>query len=177
MKGEIVTLSGTPLDGLIRLEHRGHFGGRRDLVVHVLKMAGGGPRWNPLPSAPTRLELGPDAIGWPVYEIPVLRMEQSLLQARAREPSPIEMADSGTANTEAPITIVEVHRKSPRTPRAYADAELFAWWILDSVSWSVAVRGRSLGVRKSVVVLDTLKAQQAGLLSAADGSLWTPRRQ
>ncbi len=181
MKGEILTLCGSPLDGLVQVEDRGprKKTGRRELVVHVLAGMKGGNRWNPLPESCARFDAtrtGPDGLLWPTWLIPADRLHHDLLADRAIEPDHTRPQPPGNEES-APFMITEqVIGPQKHQRRRHDDPGAFAWAVLDSLQFVTAARAdpeRSRGIRMATVVVDLIAVQSAGLLRDVHGNLWT----
>ena len=181
MKGEILTLCGSPLDGLVQVEDCGprKKTGSRELIVHVLTGTGGGNRWNPLPESYARFDktrMGPDGLLWPTWLIPADRLHHGLLTDRATEPDHARRQRPSDVNS-APFLITEQVIGPQKHERIrYDNPGEFAWAILDSMQFVTAARAdpeRSRGVRKATVIVDLIAVQSAGLLRDIHGNLWT----
>jgi len=181
MKGEILTLCGSPLDGLVQVEDRGprKKTGRRELVIHVLAGMKGGNRWNPLPGSCARFDetrTGPDGLLWPTWLIPAEALHRKLLTDRATEPDHTRRQPPGDEKS-APILITEqVIGPQKHERRRYDDPAEFAWAVLDSRQSVAAARAdpeRNRGVRRATVIVDLIAVQSAGLLRDIHGNLWT----
>ena len=178
MKGEILKLNGTALDGLVRVEDFGAKDGRHQFLVHVAHVTQSSTRWTPLPPKMADYTTeGPDDLLSPTWKIPVQRIDLATLATRSAESItihsffPVEALEN--EGTHA-LWIKTSDRRSTSDPRctskpiAAVNPAHMAWLILGNISWAKAAwerQDKSQKIRKiTFVLLDVLAAHKKGQL-------------
>ena len=176
MKGEILNLNGTALDGLVRVEDFGAKDGRHQFLVHVAHVTQSSTRWTPLPPKMADYTTeGPDDLLWPTWKIPVQRIDLATLATRAKGPIAMFFDDEEieTEGTHA-LWFKYSDRRSSSDPKrtskpfTHATPAHMAWLILGNISWAKAAwerDDRRHAIRKiTFVLLDVLAAHKKGQL-------------
>ena len=177
MKGTILNLNGTALDGLVRVEDFGAKNGRHEFLVHVAhvtplppkvadymtrrandllwRMTQRSTRWTPLPPklADYTTE-GPDGLLWPTWKIPVERIDLATLATRA-DPR-VDGANDRTRTDKGthPLWIKTSDRRSNSDPRCTSRpqtnilAGAFAADVFANIGWAKAAWERPDGAHK-----------------------------
>ena len=193
MKGEILNLSGSPIDGLVRLEDRGTDNrGRRLLWLHTAMHILDEPwktEWNPMPEDPVYFPPkpnGPDGSRWPIWAICPWLLDGDLIHSGHCETPDAPMwalLESGglAATAEDPVVLVQRLGREPNdgckdAGKRYPSVHLTTGtpesfrWLLDAYM-IMACQGEL--PRKPIVILDTSLAYARGWLQDEHEKLWT----
>jgi hypothetical protein len=174
MKGEFLNLTGTALDGLLRVQDYGVVGARHEFSVETCRVENGSPRWAALrKNRAIYSHKGHDGLLWPVWRFPVDLLDLELLAEKHNE----TVFDSIGVTSRliylkpgdrAPLAITEPARGQECTVRTYERPEEMAWEIMHSVTWAKAARRHqrnSINVRgQCLIYFDVLAAYEAGQL-------------
>jgi hypothetical protein len=196
MKGEILNLSGSPIDGLVRLEDRGIDNrGRRLLWLHTArsqkKQSPSTAVWNPMPQDSVHFPPkpnGPDGSRWPIWAIPLHWLDRDVIRRSGwyLDATPARMSallESGglAATAEDPVSLILRAGRMPDDASEDAGelypSEGLATGTPDSFGWLVEyflaqlIRGNLS--RPPVVRFDTSLAYARGWLQNENGKLWT----
>lgn len=184
MRGEIITLQGSPLDDLVRLEDRGvDRQGCRRLWLHHCVAAGGGIRWTSLPEKAVAWPEAtncPSGERWPIWTVAAERLVGDPRHRQQPGPAP-EVRQS----TVHPIHLVWNKRGVVRRDPIRSVQELFSSVVGLPIIIAKNARGRpGDGGEKSYqasgrrpkppeIEIDVVGLAVRGWLRDADGRLWT----
>ena len=190
MKGEVLKLHGSPIDGLVRFEDEGtDRRGRRRISLHIgHNLHAEAPVWNPLPEryATYTSTMSPVDDGrWPIWAIPLFRLDHDEIHHRhceTRDEQMESLLESGAfvAGDDDPVVLLHRSGKTPNdgleddgedfpsvalttgTPASFG-------WLLDHcMQWT-----SKASMRGSVIRVNTSFVCAAGWIRRENGELWT----